>query len=131
MYLKQWTDGSKPERSKRQPDQHKLNKKTSDNVVQEEPPQRVPMQFIPSSLETPFSSVESFSHQENIRESSHLRIAEREMVSQIGRNPFFSSSSYADNVGIQDRFLKPQSSVYVDRCKPTEYHKTMNSDKIV
>ena len=131
MYLKQWTDGSKPERSKRQPDQHKVNKKPSDNVVQEEPPQRVPMQFIPSSLETPFSSVEPFSHQENIRESSHLRIAEREMVSQIGRNPFFSSSSYVDNVGIQDRFLKPQSSIYVDRCKPTEYHKTMNSDKIV
>lgn len=123
MYLKQWTDGSKPERSKRRPDQHyNINTSSSSETINKEQLSTTPLQCIPSSLETPFHSVDSFSPHENIRESSHLRIAEREMISQIGRNPFFSSSSYADNVEIQDKFLKPQSSIYVDRSKPTEYH---------
>ena len=123
MYLKQWTDGSKPERSKRRPDQHcNMNKNSSSETIDKEQLSTTPLQCIPSSLEAPYSSIDSLSPQENRRESSHLRIAEREMVSQIGRNPFFSSSSYADNVEIQDKFLKPQSSVYVDRSKPTEYN---------
>ena len=51
-----------------------------------------------------------------------MKMSEREMISQIGQNPFFSNStsqSYADHIGIQDKFLKPMSSVYIDKQNST------------
>ena len=57
------------------------------------------------------------------REHSQMKMAEREMVSQIGQNPFFSNNtaqSYADHVGIQDKFLKPMSSIYIDKQNPKQ-----------
>lgn len=56
------------------------------------------------------------------REQSQMKMSEREMISQIGQNPFFSnntSQSYADHIGIQDKFLKPMSSVYIDKQNST------------
>ena len=40
------------------------------------------------------------------------------MVSQIGQNPFFSGNlNYADQLAIQDKYLKPVSSVETNKGK--------------
>lgn len=65
------------------------------------------------------------------REDTHFRIAERDMMSQIGQNPFFSygtdvPASYADQVSLQDKFLKPMSTVHTDKAKPSLATATVN-----
>ena len=37
-------------------------------------------------------------------------IANRELVQQIGFNPFLGESSYADDIAIRDQYLKPQNT---------------------
>lgn len=51
----------------------------------------------------------------NKREDTYNRMAQREMVGQIGMNPFFPveqslPGAYTDNVMAQDKFMKPQST---------------------
>jgi len=43
----------------------------------------------------------------NKREDMDLKMADREMVQQIGVNPFLLESNYADDISIRDQFLKP------------------------
>jgi len=43
----------------------------------------------------------------NKREDAYNKMAEREMVSQIGHNPFLDSNDYVKNVVARDLFLKP------------------------
>ncbi len=53
----------------------------------------------------------SFSLQtSNKREETYNKMAEREMVGQVGFNPFLSNNSYIDDVNIQENFLKPIST---------------------
>jgi len=44
---------------------------------------------------------------ENKREDAYNKIAEREMISQIGHNPFLDSNDYVKNIVARDLFLKP------------------------
>lgn len=58
----------------------------------------------------------------NKREESYHKMAEREMIAQIGQNPFFmnqtpDNNEYVNNVAIQDRYLKPVSTILVDKTK--------------
>ncbi len=47
----------------------------------------------------------------NKREENVLRVADREMMCQIGRNPFLDNSSdYVNDVAARDLFLKPIST---------------------
>jgi hypothetical protein len=48
----------------------------------------------------------------NKREDTYNRIAEREMIGQIGMNPF-SNNNYITDVIAQDNFLKPISTTTV------------------
>ena len=62
---------------------------------------------------------------DNKREESYNKMAEREMIAQIGQNPFFSNNTpdndeYVNNVAIQDKYLKPVSTLLVDKTKPTQ-----------
>jgi hypothetical protein len=58
---------------------------------------------------------ESFSLQtSNKREEASNKMAERQMVGQIGFNPFMTNNSYIDDVAIQENFLRP---------KPTSFEK--------
>jgi hypothetical protein len=50
----------------------------------------------------------------NKREEASNKMAERQMVGQIGFNPFLSNNSYVDDVAIQENFLRP---------KPTSFEK--------
>ena len=43
----------------------------------------------------------------NKREELDTKISERDMVQQIGVNPFFNHTNYADDISIRDQFLKP------------------------
>jgi hypothetical protein len=43
----------------------------------------------------------------NRRENTYNKISEREMVGQMGRNPFMSENNYLNDVMTQDNFLKP------------------------
>ena len=43
----------------------------------------------------------------NKREDLDLKMADRQMIQQIGANPFLSNTNYADDISIRDQFLKP------------------------
>ena len=54
----------------------------------------------------------------NKREDSYNRIAEREMISQIGQNPFFrENENYVHHIEIQDQFLKPINTISTDKSQ--------------
>lgn len=66
-----------------------------------------------SFLENQFKSV-------NKREDTYNKMAEREMVSQIGHNPFLDGNDYVKNVVARDLFLKPVNT-NADREKKKEF----------
>ncbi len=43
----------------------------------------------------------------NKREELGNKLADREMVQQIGFNPFLGQTNYVDDISIRDQFLKP------------------------
>jgi hypothetical protein len=43
----------------------------------------------------------------NKREELGNKLADRDMVQQIGFNPFLGQTNYVDDVSIRDQFLKP------------------------
>ena len=43
----------------------------------------------------------------NKREELDSKIADRDMVQQIGFNPFLGESTYVNDISIRDQFLKP------------------------
>jgi len=55
----------------------------------------------------------------NKREDTYNKMAEREMVSQIGHNPFLDGNDYVKNVVARDLFLKPINT-NADREKKKE-----------
>jgi hypothetical protein len=46
----------------------------------------------------------------NKREDNIHRMAEREMIAQIGQNPFLDDNDYVKNVVARDLFLKPMNT---------------------
>jgi hypothetical protein len=66
------------------------------------------------------SDMDSFSFQSaNKREEASNKMAERQMVGQIGFNPFLSNNSYVDDVAVQENFLRPKPTSF-DREKHNE-----------
>ena len=51
----------------------------------------------------------------NRREESYSKMSEREMINQIGQNPFLMNADYVSDVAIQDRFLKPKSTTTTEK----------------
>jgi hypothetical protein len=43
----------------------------------------------------------------NKREELDTKISDRDMIQQIGFNPFLGESSYVNDITIRDQFLKP------------------------
>ena len=43
----------------------------------------------------------------NKREEIDTKMAHRDMIQQIGNNPFLSETNYVNDVSIRDQFLKP------------------------
>lgn len=121
MYLRQWTDGSKPERSKRlKTEIHKNTTSINHLPIQTENKQNVTSNAINFSLSnqytTDFIDKSETDSTNGPKESMYFKMAERDMISQTGMNPFFfNSNSYVDQVSLQDKFLKPKSTISVDK----------------
>jgi len=124
MYVQQWTDGSKPLRSKRVINHHSPPAKTICELpAQDNPPVLVTDTGVSLSdtLPTPFLGEKYTDPYDDPRETMYFKMAERDMISQTGRNPFFfNSSSYVDHISLQDRFLKPKSTILVDKSVANE-----------
>ena len=49
--------------------------------------------------------------QPNKREETYNKMSEREMICQIGQNPFMNNNNYLEDVISQDNYLKPKNTV--------------------
>lgn len=114
MELK-WSTG---EKYKRTPRQYKVNNSENMNNTSE-----TRVGAIQQSLmtETEIDNMWTMSMQQgqemnhmmnnpNKREDSYNRMAEREMMCQVNRNPFMPDRNYLEDVMVQDQFLKPQNT---------------------
>lgn len=54
----------------------------------------------------------------NKREELGNKLANREMVQQIGYNPFLGQTNYVDDISIRDNFLKPVNTTQDDTKPP-------------
>jgi hypothetical protein len=54
----------------------------------------------------------------NRREELGNKLADREMVQQIGFNPFLGQSNYAEDISIRDQFLKPMNTTQDETKAP-------------
>jgi hypothetical protein len=126
MLKYQWTNGTIPDRSSRKKagvgnTTRISNTCSEDNASIETTAQCVPITPTKTNnhhMNSGWSSHNN-NHDNGQRENTCIRIGEREMMSQIGQNPFFSgATSYVDQVAIQDRFLKPICSIETDKAKP-------------
>lgn len=130
MLKYQWTNGSSPQRTPRS--QRPLNN-VSQTLKKEEITVHSASSVVdPCMMSTPSQNIlinqnylRNMDNSEPNREDTHFKIAERDMMSQTGQNPFFSIgnpefNSYADQVSLQDKFLKPMSTIYTDKAKSND-----------
>jgi hypothetical protein len=54
----------------------------------------------------------------NKREELGNKLATREMIQQIGFNPFLGQTNYADDISIRDQYLKPINTTHDDTSAP-------------
>ena len=64
-------------------------------------------------------SIEEDLNTPNKRESSYNKMAEREMMGSLAKNPFMDNNTYARDICIQDDFLKPINTTTTE-YKPTQ-----------
>ena len=62
----------------------------------------------------------------NKREDLDYKMADRELVQQIGNNPFLSETNYINDIGIRDQFLKPVNTTQ-GRTKNTNEQNNQNN----
>ena len=53
----------------------------------------------------------------NSREELDSKISNRQLVQQVGTNPFFDEKDYVDNVSIRDQYMKPINTTTDDNTK--------------
>lgn len=111
-----WSSGEKYEKSQRKRNnqsQNQYNYDYDDSKIKKELENFENMAYQQALLsENDTWSLEEqqvFIKQSNRREETYNRMAEREMVGQIGMNPFVQRN-YLDDVMTQDNFLKPIST---------------------
>lgn len=102
-----WSIGEAYYKSARRPKMAEIQ------IKEEDTQQNAIMQSLAEENGTEFRNV-------NRREILGDKIADREMVGQIGTNPFLQSqSSYVNDVVIRDMFLKPINTTQ-DKSKETK-----------
>jgi hypothetical protein len=106
-----WTNGEKCEKSPRKP--NRVQSQTQIDYGDEEPGKSAQLAFQQALLSE--NDVWSLEEQQvfvtqqkpaNKREDTYNRMAEREMIGQIGMNPFMQRN-YLEDVMVQENFLKP------------------------
>ena len=116
-----WSNGTIVARSPR------ISAKIDGDIQHPPPEMHVPKEILDNEayLQSLDCDYESMFRENNKREESYNKMAEREMIAQIGQNPFFTNNTqdndeYVNNVAIQDKFLKPVSTIIVDKTKPAQ-----------
>lgn len=86
-----WSTGEKVEKSSKNdhPNLKEIKEKTSEVTIQDE--------FIKGS---------------NKREVANNKLNDRNMISQIGQNPFMANNNYLHDLDVQQNFLIPKNSNY-------------------
>jgi len=121
-----WTKGEPYERSRRP-----IKQETQENYIVEEQDEKFSKEIEHSAYTTSLNHDENTwdilnqslynqgFRQSNKREALDDKIASREMVQQIGFNPFLTNqTNYVDDIAIRDQFLKPVNTTE-DRVKMT------------
>ncbi len=104
---RKWTDGQSYERSRRM--KHQIQ------MEQEEFSKKIETTAYSSSLNHDENTWEILNQSlsgtgfkvSNKREELGDKLANREMIQQIGFNPFLGETNYVDDISIRDQFLKP------------------------
>ena len=101
-----WSDGSKPIKSYKE-DKVKFDEpKTS--TIQEDSPKH--QEDSPKHQDNNIMEQSIFRQPNTHREDANDKISEREMVGQTCQNPFFTKTSYVEDLDVQQNFLMPRSS---------------------
>ena len=112
-----WTNGEKYEKSPRQPRRGQQIQTQTQIDYEDEDPGKMAQLALQQALLSE-NDVWSLEEQQvfvnpdkpmNKREDTYNRMAEREMVGQIGMNPFMQRN-YLEDVMVQENFLKPVST---------------------
>ena len=109
-----WSNGDIVERSPRKRNQQQQEQQQEQDPHFAKQQQQLAQHQSLLSEEDPWSIVD-FSNMRssmNRREDTYNKISEREMVGQMGRNPFISENNYLNDVMTQDNFLKPVSTSF-------------------
>ena len=118
-----WSNGEPFERTPRR-DKNNISEKQ----LKEQPPQQQIAED-PASMETgayqqsllsendiwsidspQFFGENGFHRAPNKREDTYNKMSEREIMGQIGQNPFLANHNYLSDIVAQDQFLKPVST---------------------
>jgi len=91
-----WSDGSKPEKSRKEDRDKYLEPETTDHSHDSN---------YENMVENPI-----FRQGNTKREDANDKINERDMVGQTCQNPFFTKTTYVDDLEVQQNFLMPRSS---------------------
>ena len=102
-----WTDGKPYERSRRMKHQIQLENE-SFSKEQETSAYTSSLNHDENTWEILNQTISGTGFKvSNKREELGNKLADREMIQQIGFNPFLNNSTYIDDISIRDQFLKP------------------------
>ena len=111
-----WSFGEPPERS---PRPMNLLENSQQTLKQQVPQEILDMQKALIANNAYLQSLhcdddELYNPNPNKRENQYTKMAEREQIAQIGRNPFLEgTNNYVNDVSIRDQFLKQLAPVLV------------------
>jgi len=110
-----WKYGSHNEKSPRTSAENKNPEKNPElDLIRENTTfkQCIDVEDSPWVSSTPWENNHLFSESpfriSNKREENSQKLTEREMVSQIGKNPFFENQNYIGDITNCEKFLKPE-----------------------
>lgn len=108
-----WSDGSVCERSKRiiepKNDSTKVDVIKNDiknDIIKND----IKQPFFSNRLIDQFEPLHSRDTNNQKREEVYMQIASREMFNKINQNPFLLGNNYADDINIQEQFLRATTS---------------------
>jgi hypothetical protein len=113
-----WTDGQPYERSRRMKHQIEMeNQKFSKDM--ESSAYNSSLHHDENTWDILNQSLSSAGFKaSNKREELGNKLAGREMIQQIGFNPFLGQTNYIDDISIRDQFLKPMNTTHDDTKAP-------------
>ena len=105
-----WTDGKPYERSRRMNEQVKLANESYTKEI-ETSAYTSSLNYDENTWDILNQSAANNGFKvSNKREELGNKLADRDLIQQVGYNPFFEQNNYVDDVAIRDKFLKPKNT---------------------